>query len=112
MNYIHGQRTAANALMIKDNPEMTEAELEASVALMMQQQGIVDSGEVLAKGHRRETEGRIHDFYAQMVKAGCPQGGRGRSLQGGDLPVRQPQGPRCEGETSGGGRGSRRGTGR
>ena len=69
VNYLYGQRAAANALMIKDNPEMTEAELEASVALM-KQQGIVDSGEALAKGIGAMNEGRIQDFYAQMVKAG------------------------------------------
>ena len=74
VNYLYGQRGAANALMIKDNPEMTEAELEASVALM-KQQGIVDSGEALAKGIGAMNEGRIHDFYAQMVKAGLYKAG-------------------------------------
>ena len=69
VNYLYGNRTAANALMIKDNPEMTMAELEASVALM-KQQGIVDSGESLANGIGAMNEARIKDFYAQMVKAG------------------------------------------
>ncbi len=69
VNYLYGNRAAANALMIKDNPEMTEAELEASVALM-KQQGIVDSGESLANGIGAMNAARIQDFYAQMVKAG------------------------------------------
>lgn len=69
VNYLYGNRAAANALMIKDNPEMTEAELEASVALM-KQQGIVDSGESLGNGIGAMNEARIKDFYAQMVKAG------------------------------------------
>jgi len=69
VNYLYGNRSAANALMIKDNPEMTVAELEASVALM-KQQGIVDSGDSLAKGIGAMNEARIEDFYAQMVKAG------------------------------------------
>lgn len=69
VNYLYGNRAAANALMIKDNPEMTLAELEASVALM-KQQGIVDSGESLANGIGAMNEARIRDFYAQMVKAG------------------------------------------
>jgi NitT/TauT family transport system substrate-binding protein len=30
-NYLHGNRKPANALMIRDNPEMNEAEIEASV---------------------------------------------------------------------------------
>jgi NitT/TauT family transport system substrate-binding protein len=69
VNYLYGNRRAANALMIKDNPEMTEAELEASTALM-KQQGIVDSGESLAGGIGAMNEKRIKDFYAQMVRAG------------------------------------------
>ncbi len=69
VNYLYGNRQAANAMMIKDNPEMTVAELEASTALM-KQQGIVDSGESLAGGIGAMSEGRIRDFYAQMVKAG------------------------------------------
>ena len=69
VNYLYGNRQAANAMMIKDNPEMTEAELEASTALM-KQQGIVDSGESLAGGIGAMSEDRIKDFYAQMVKAG------------------------------------------
>lgn len=69
VNYLYGNRSAANALMLKDNPEMTPAELEASVALM-KQQGIVDSGEALANGIGAMNEARIRDFYAQMVKAG------------------------------------------
>ena len=69
VTYLYGDRRAANALMLKDNPEMTVGELEASTALM-KQQGIVDSGESLAGGIGAMSEGRIKDFYAQMVKAG------------------------------------------
>ncbi|MGD9834119.1 MAG: ABC transporter substrate-binding protein [Piscinibacter sp.] len=69
VNYLYGNRAAANALMIKDNPEMTVAELEASVALM-KQQGIVDSGESLTNGIGAMNEARIKDFHEQMVKAG------------------------------------------
>jgi NitT/TauT family transport system substrate-binding protein len=69
VNYMYGNRTAANALMMKDNPEMTEAEIEASVALM-KSQGIVDSGEARTAGIGTMNAARIADFYAQMVKAG------------------------------------------
>lgn len=69
VNYLYGDRKAAAALMTKDNPDMTEAEMEASVALM-KQQGIVDSGESLANGIGAMNTARLHDFYAQMVKAG------------------------------------------
>ena len=68
-NYLYGDRKAAHALMIKDNPEMTEAEMEASVALM-KEQGIVDSGEALANGIGAMNAARVKDFYEQMVKAG------------------------------------------
>jgi NitT/TauT family transport system substrate-binding protein len=74
VNYLYGDRKAAAALMIKDNPEMTEAEMEASVALM-KQQGIVDSGESLAGGIGAMSQARIQDFYGQMVKAGLYKAG-------------------------------------
>ena len=74
VNYLYGERKAAAALMMKDNPEMTEAEMEASVALM-KQQGIVDSGESLAGGIGAMSQARINDFYAQMVKAGLYKAG-------------------------------------
>jgi len=74
VNYLYGNRQAAAALMIKDNPEMSEAEMEASVALM-KSQGIVDSGEAASSGIGAMNAARIADFYAQMVKAGLYQAG-------------------------------------
>jgi NitT/TauT family transport system substrate-binding protein len=74
VNYLYGKRDAAAALMMKDNPEMTVAEMEASVALM-KQQGIVDSGEALVGGIGAMNQARIQDFYSQMVKAGLYKAG-------------------------------------
>jgi NitT/TauT family transport system substrate-binding protein len=74
VNYLYGKRAAANAMMMKDNPEMTEAEIEASVALM-KSQGIVDSGEAQANGIGAMSSARIKDFYDQMVKAGLYKAG-------------------------------------
>ena len=74
VNYLYGNRAAASAMMVKDNPEMSEAEMEASVALM-KGQGIVDSGEAAAKGIGTMNAARIQDFYAQMVKAGLYKAG-------------------------------------
>jgi NitT/TauT family transport system substrate-binding protein len=74
VNYLYGKRAAANAMMMKENPEMTEAEIEASVALM-KQQGIVDSGEARANGIGAMSTARIKDFYEQMVKAGLYKAG-------------------------------------
>jgi len=74
VNYLYGDRRAANALLLKENPEMTEAEIEASVALM-KQQGIVDSGEALAKGIGAMNAERIRNFHEQMVRAGLYKAG-------------------------------------
>ena len=74
VNYLYGNRKAANAMMMKDNPEMNEAEIEASVALM-KSQGIVDSGEALVGGIGAMSAPRIKDFYGQMVKAGLYKAG-------------------------------------
>jgi NitT/TauT family transport system substrate-binding protein len=68
-NYLYGDRKAANALMRKDNPEMTDDELERSVALI-REQGVVDSGEALTKGVGAMNEARVRDFYDKMVRAG------------------------------------------
>jgi len=68
-NYLYGDRHAANALMLKENPEMTEEEIEASVELM-KSQGIVDSGESRDRGIGAMNNGRIRDFYESMVRAG------------------------------------------
>jgi NitT/TauT family transport system substrate-binding protein len=74
VNYLYGDRSAAHALMKRDNPDMSDAELEASVALM-KHQGIVDSGEALTQGIGAMNPARIRDFYQQMVKAGLYRAG-------------------------------------
>jgi NitT/TauT family transport system substrate-binding protein len=74
VNYLYGDRAVANARMLRDNPDMTREELEASVALM-KSQGIVDSGEALQQGIGAMNAARIADFHAQMVKAGLYRSG-------------------------------------
>jgi NitT/TauT family transport system substrate-binding protein len=69
INYLYGDRSAANAAMLAENPEMTLAEIEASVELM-KTQGIVDSGEALANGIGAMNDARIRDFHEQMLRAG------------------------------------------
>jgi len=73
VNYLYGNRKLAQTLMLADNPEMTEAELESSVALM-KQQGIVDSGDSMKAGIGAMNAGRITGFYREMVKAGLYSG--------------------------------------
>lgn len=69
VNYLYGDRKAANAMMLKDNPEMTAAEIEQSVQLM-KRQGVVDSGDALRDGVGAMNAARVKDFLDQMVKAG------------------------------------------
>lgn len=68
-NYLYGDRKAANALIRKDNPDMTDDYIEASIKLM-KDLGIVDSGDALTKGIGAMDEARIRSFYDKMVKAG------------------------------------------
>jgi NitT/TauT family transport system substrate-binding protein len=74
VNYLYGDRKEANALMRKENPEMTEEEIEASVALI-RAQGVVDSGEALERGVGAMNPARIRDFYDKMVQAGLYKSG-------------------------------------
>jgi NitT/TauT family transport system substrate-binding protein len=67
--YLYGDRRAANAAMLRDNPEISQEELEASVALM-RSQGIVDSGDALTQGIGAMNAARIRRFYQAMAAAG------------------------------------------
>jgi NitT/TauT family transport system substrate-binding protein len=74
VNYLYGDRRAANARMLQDNPEMTVQEIEAAVALM-KSQGIVDSGDALKRGIGSMDPARVRDFYLKMVQAGLYKAG-------------------------------------
>ena len=68
-NYLYHDHTAANAAIKKDNPDITDGELEFALNTM-KQDGIVDSGESLAGGIGAMSDARQKDFFDQMVKAG------------------------------------------
>ena len=68
-NYLYGDRKAADALIKKENPDMTDEYIEGSVQLM-KRLAIVDSGDALTKGIGAIDPARIKDFYDKMVKAG------------------------------------------
>ena len=68
-SYIYGDRTAANALIKKDNPEMSDEQLAYSHA-KMKEYGIVDSGEALKLGIGTMNAARWREFADSMVKAG------------------------------------------
>ena len=68
-NYLYGDNKAANALIKKQNPEMTDALLAYSVATM-KEYGIVDSGDALTLGIGAMTDARMADFFGKMARVG------------------------------------------
>ncbi|MFC3266267.1 ABC transporter substrate-binding protein [Camelimonas abortus] len=68
-NYLHGDNAAANALILRDNPDMTQEQIDYSVA-RMKEYGVVESGEALALGIGAMTDARMERFFRSMVKAG------------------------------------------
>jgi NitT/TauT family transport system substrate-binding protein len=68
-NYIYGDNKAANAMIKKFNPEMTD-DLLAFSTETMKQYGIVDSGDSLTLGIGAMTDTRMASFFDKMVRAG------------------------------------------
>ena len=68
-NYLYGDNTAANALIKRHNPEMTDDLIAYSIA-KMKDYGIVDSGDAATLGIGAMTDARIKGFYDKMVRAG------------------------------------------
>jgi NitT/TauT family transport system substrate-binding protein len=67
-NYIYNDNSAANALIKKQNPEMTDDLLAYSVAAM-RKYGIVNSGDSTTLGIGVMTDARMKDFFDEMVRA-------------------------------------------
>ena len=61
-HYLYGDNTKANALIKKENPEMTDDQIAFSIA-KLKAYGIVDSGDTLTKGIGAMTDERWKDFY-------------------------------------------------
>jgi NitT/TauT family transport system substrate-binding protein len=68
-NYLYGDNSAANELILADNPEMTPEKLEYSVG-KLKEYGIVDSGDTLERGIGAMTDERFESFFGKMVEAG------------------------------------------
>jgi NitT/TauT family transport system substrate-binding protein len=68
-HYLYGDNSAANAVIKKQNAEMTDALLAYSVA-KMKEYGIVDSGDTLKLGIGAMTDARMASFFDKMVRAG------------------------------------------
>jgi NitT/TauT family transport system substrate-binding protein len=68
-NYLYGDNKAANELIRRHNPEMTDELLAYSVA-KMKEYGIVDSGDTLKLGIGALTDARMKSFFDKMVRVG------------------------------------------
>lgn len=73
-NYLYGDNSAANELIKKDNPEMTDGQLAFSLA-KLKEYGVVVSGEAETEGIGCMTAERWQAFYDMMVKAGVYEAG-------------------------------------
>ena len=73
-NYLYGDNKAANELIKKDNPEMTDDQIAFSIKVM-KDSGLVVSGDALTGGIGCMTDARVKDFYDKMVKAGVIKAG-------------------------------------
>ncbi|MGH7030980.1 MAG: ABC transporter substrate-binding protein [Stellaceae bacterium] len=67
--YLYGDPAPANALIKRDNPEMTDALLAYGIA-KIKQYGIVDSGDTRKYGIGAMTDARWRDFFDTMADAG------------------------------------------
>ena len=68
-SYLYGDPAPANALIKRDNPEMTDALLAYGIA-KIKQYGIVDSGDAKKYGIGAMTDARWRDFFETMAGAG------------------------------------------
>ena len=73
-NYVYGDNKAANAIIKRENPEMSDELLAYSVA-KMKEYGIVDSGDSTSLGIGAMTDARMQDFFDKMVRAGVVKAG-------------------------------------
>lgn len=68
------ENAAANALIMKDNPDMTQDKIDYALKVMTER-GIVHSGDSLKLGIGAMTDARWKNFYEQMAATGVfPQG--------------------------------------
>lgn len=73
-NYLYGDRSAANKLIQKDNPDMSDDQIDFAIA-QMKKYGIVDSGDSETNGIGAMSDAQIGGFYDKMVKAGVVDAG-------------------------------------
>lgn len=69
VNYLYGDNAAANEMIKKDNPDITDEQIAFSIDAM-KEFGIVDSGDSETMGIGAMTDERQNSFYDKMVSAG------------------------------------------
>ncbi len=69
MHYLYGNASAGNALIKKDNPEMTD-DVIAQAIEKMKSYGLAFSGDAEVKGIGAMSEGRWQEFFDVMAKQG------------------------------------------
>lgn len=65
-NYLYGDNKAANELIKKDNPDMTDAQIAFSIKAL-KDNGILVSGDALTKGIGCMTDARYKDFFDKVA---------------------------------------------
>jgi NitT/TauT family transport system substrate-binding protein len=73
-HYLYGDNSKGNALIKKDNPEMTDEQIAFSIG-KIKEYGLADSGDTLKLGIGAMTDERVKNFYDSMVKAGVVKPG-------------------------------------
>ena len=73
-HYLYGDSRAGNALIKKQNPEITDALLSYSIA-KMKAYGIADSGDTVKFGIGAMTDARMKSFFDKMVRVGVVKAG-------------------------------------
>jgi len=68
-HYLYGDNSKANALIKKDNPEMTDDQIAFSIG-KIKEYGLVDSGDTLKDGIGAMNDARVASFFDKMVRAG------------------------------------------
>ncbi|MEQ8817989.1 MAG: ABC transporter substrate-binding protein [Thalassobaculum sp.] len=74
VNYLYGDHRAADELIKRDNPDISDDQLAYSIA-KMKQYGIVDSGDTETLGINAMTDARWQSFYRFAVDAGLYRDG-------------------------------------
>jgi len=68
-HYLYGDNSKANALIRRDNPDITDDQIAFSIE-QLRRYGIVDSGDTLKLGIGAMTDQRWKDFFDKMVAVG------------------------------------------